>query len=63
MAPYLAIFFSKDGVPITVGLFTIEEFAARYNAVNDNMAWAFLIETKTGRIVHNREASSSEKTA
>lgn len=62
MPPFLAIFFSVEGVPATVGLYTIEEFAARYNAAEKNTAWAFLIETKTGRIVHNRQAASSEKT-
>lgn len=47
MPPFLAIFMSVEGAPLTTGLFTVEEFEARYEASKERTAWAILINTKT----------------
>lgn len=59
MPPFLAIFMSKEGAPITIGLYTHEEFIRRYEVSKNNTAWAILIDTKTS-IVEVRRVNKPE---
>ena len=60
MPPFLAVFMSKEGVPITIGLFTLEEFDARFTAAKTNTSWAVVLNSETGNTV--RRYSNTDKT-
>jgi hypothetical protein len=54
---YIAIFFSTQGIPAIVGLYTKEEFWARVVAT-DQTSWAYLINSETGLIVDSQLPNS-----
>lgn len=51
MPPYLAIFMSTGNIPLQVGLFTLEEFDARFKAGKEGTAWATVLNTETGEVI------------
>jgi len=58
--PYVAVFFNQ--VPITVGLYTTEEFEARLEAASETI-WALLIAVETGNVIARKRPEVSEKIA
>lgn len=60
MPPFLALFMSTDGVPIQVGLFTVDEFLARNAAAKDRTKWSLLINTASGMIVNRYHQPEDE---
>lgn len=64
MPPFLAVFMGKEGAPITMGLFTQEEFQARYKAAKKDTAWAILIDTTDSEVMVRNitELKTDEKT-
>ena len=62
---YAAIFCSAEGVPQIVGVFTIDEFLARWNVAKQAFRWAILLNTETGAVIgnYNRLVETEEKIA
>jgi hypothetical protein len=64
MPNFLAIFFSVDGVPTAVGLYTTQEYEARVLASGNRTVWAVLLDTSNGNTVRsfiNKDAQELEK--
>ena len=62
---YAAIFCSVEGVPQVVGVFTVDEFLARWNAASQGLRWALLLSVETGEVVSKciKLVETEEKTA
>lgn len=65
MPPFLAIFMSIEGAPLSTGLFTFDEFDARYAAARQRTLWATLLDSKTGKLIrrYDNTKENEEKTA
>ena len=56
---YAAIFCTVEGIPQVVGVFTVDEFLARWGAGKQGLRWALIVNTETG-VVITRLAHQSE---